>query len=325
MNWKDKRVLVTGAAGFIGSHLVERLAALGARTRCLVRYNARKEYGYLRWVPFYLRKGLEILPGDLLSIDSVNMAVKEVDVVFHLASIMDISPLYLTSRQVIRNNVVGFLNLVEALKGTSVEKLINISSWEVYGESSVYPTPEDEPLKAISSYAASKICSEKIGEAYFRDAGLPVVSVRLFSTYGPRQRLEAIIPTIISQVMGQEEVYLGRMDTVRDFIFVTDVVTGLLKIAERTERGGQVVNLGTGKGTRIEDLACMAASIMGKEIRIIFDPTRLRVSEREISRSETDISRLEALTDWRPQIDLETGLKLTVDWFSSSLACVEKV
>lgn len=319
MDWKDKKVIVTGAGGFIGSHLVESLTELGANVRAFVRYNSRNDWGFLEILPEHIKKQVEVIAGDLRDSGSVRTAVKGVQIVFHLGASIAIPYSYANPRDAIETNVIGTLNVLNAVKEYEVEKMVQTSSSEVYGTALYCPMDEKHPLQAQSPYAASKIASDKLAESFHLSYGLPVATIRPFNTYGPRQSARAVIPSIIIQLLNFDSLSLGALYPTRDFLFVKDTVDGFVKIAESPLTVGEVVNVGTGIEISIEDLAKKIMFIIGKEVQIISKNDRIRPSASEVKRLVADNTKARKLAGWEPKILLDEGLDRTVKWFSTSL------
>jgi NAD dependent epimerase/dehydratase len=319
MDWKDKKVLVTGAGGFIGSHLVERLAELGAKVRAFVRYNSRNDRGLLEILPEHVQRQIEVIAGDLRDPGSVRAAVKDVQTVFHLGASIAIPYSYVNPRDAIETNVIGTLNVLNAVRDYEVEKMLQTSSSEVYGTALYCPIDEKHPLQAQSPYAASKIASDKLAESFHLSYGLPVATIRPFNTYGPRQSARAVIPAIITQVLSFGIVSLGSLYPTRDFLFVEDTVDGFIKMAESPLTVGEVVNVGTGIEISIDDLARKIMFIIGKETQIISRNDRIRPLASEVKRLVADNTKAKKLTGWEPKISLDEGLDRTIKWISKSL------
>lgn len=319
MGWSGRRVLVTGAGGFIASHLVERLVVLGARVKAMVRYNSREDHGMLRLIEPRLRKEVEVLLGDLRDEGSVREAVKGSELVFHLAALVDIPYSYLHSREVVETNVLGTANLLKAAVDLSVEYLIHTSTSEVYGTAQTPKIDETHPLVAQSPYAASKIGADKLAESFYRTYGLPLSILRPFNTYGPRQSARAVIPTIILEALTGPELILGSLYPTRDFTFISDIVTAFIKSAEVKGPLGQAVNVGSGEEIPIGDLARRILKLMGKDLPIRTDPARVRPRESEVERLCCDFSRAKEILGWKPEVQLDDGLTLTIRWFEANL------
>ncbi len=317
MNWQDTRVLVTGAGGFIGSHLAERLVEKGARVRALVHYNALGTWGWLDHSPLAGR--MEVVAGDITDFGSVRRAARDRQVIFHLAALIAIPYSYTAPASYARTNLEGTLNLLEAARETAVERLVHTSTSEVYGTARGVPIGEDHPLQGQSPYSASKIAADKMAEAYHLSFGLPVVTVRPFNTFGPRQSARAVIPTIITQCLAGTEVRLGNLHPTRDLNFVANTVDGFLVAAAAPAALGRVVNLGSGREISIGDLAGLIMKLCGKELPIVCEDQRLRPTGSEVERLLADNRLASELLGWRPRVDLEEGLARTIDWLSQHM------
>ena len=318
--WKGKRVLVTGAGGFIGSHLTETLLGAGAQVRAFVRYNARNDPGLLRFLPRRDFDALEILTGDLRDPDAVRQAVKGVSHVFHLGALIAIPYSYQHPVEVVESNIIGTLNVLLAARDLGVERLVHTSSSEVYGSALRVPIDEEHPLQGQSPYSASKIGADKLAESFYCSYNLPVVTLRPFNTFGPRQSARAVIPTMISQALSGDTIRLGNLDTRRDFTYVSDTVAGFLKIAETPGVEGQTINLGTGYDVRIGDLAEQIVAMLDHPVKIVVESHRLRPEKSEVQRLISDNRLALERLGWSPQVDINTGLRQTVDWIRENLA-----
>lgn len=318
--WKDKRVLVTGAGGFIGSHLVEALLSQGARVRAFVRYNSRNDPGLLRYIPLHLAPSLELVSGDLCDADAVANAVKDCEFVFHLGALISIPYSYQHPRQVAETNFIGTLNVLTACRTWGVKRLIHTSTSEVYGTALRVPIDETHPLQGQSPYSASKIGADKLAESYYCAYSLPVVTVRPFNTYGPRQSARAVIPTIIAQALANDEIRVGNLDTTRDFTFVSDTVNGFLCAASAEGVDGGTFNLGCGQEISIGDLARKIIERVGRPVKIVVDPSRFRPEKSEVLRLISDNRLARAKLGWQPQVDLDEGLDRTIAWVRVNLA-----
>ena len=319
MNWTDKKVLVTGAGGFIGSHLCERLVAVGAEVRAFVRYNSRGDEGALAWLLPQVRERIEVVAGDLRDGQAVRRAAHEVDTIFHLGALIAIPYSYLHPYEVVETNVMGSLNVLQAARDEEVRRLVQVSSSEVYGTAQYVPISESHPLQAQSPYSASKIGADMLATSFYCSYDLPVVLARPFNTYGPRQSARAVVPTIITQVLTQLEIRLGSMYPTRDLTYVSDIVDGLLRLAMCDEAIGRVVNLGSNLEVSIGDLADRIIAIVGRDVRIAFDPIRIRPSKSEIEQLWCDNRQAKELLRWEPQVSLDDGLRYTVDWIAQHL------
>lgn len=269
MNWKEKKVFVTGAGGFIGSHLVESLLEKGAKVTALVHYNSRNSYGWLEESFLKGRANLSVLLGDVRDGIAMRKLIADNQIIFHLAALIGIPYSYTAPIAYVDTNIQGTLNVLQAALESKAEKIIHTSTSEVYGTAQYVPIDENHPLQGQSPYSASKIGADKLAESYFRSFALPVATVRPFNTYGPRQSARAIIPTIISQALRFKEVRLGSLDPIRDLTFVDDTVRGFIAAAEADNIIGETVNLGTGKGVSIRELVETISTILNAPLPII--------------------------------------------------------
>jgi NAD dependent epimerase/dehydratase len=317
--WKNKKVLVTGAGGFIGSHLVERLIRSGAHVRAFVRYNSRGDPGLLRLLSSDALAGVELIGGELRDPDAVRKAVDGCQFVFHLGALISIPYSYRYPVDVAETNFIGTLNILMACRDLHVERLIHTSTSEVYGTAQHVPINESHPLQGQSPYSASKIGADKLAESFFCSYQLPVVTVRPFNTYGPRQSARAVIPTIITQALANRTIRLGNLDTIRDFTFVSDTVDGFLCAATASDVEGAIFNLGTGTGITIGALAEMILCKVGTQATIEKDPQRLRPEKSEVLRLLSDNSLAHKRLGWSPTISLDDGLNKTIDWIKGNL------
>jgi dTDP-glucose 4,6-dehydratase len=317
--WKDRRVLVTGAGGFIGSHLVERLLHEGARVRGFVRYNSRADPGLLSAVPGELRAALEVVAGDLRDPQAIREAVQGCEIVFHLGALISIPYSYRHPYEVAETNFMGTLNVLMACREFAIPRLVHTSTSEVYGTARYAPIDEAHPLQGQSPYSASKIGADKLVESFYAAYSLPAVTVRPFNTFGPRQSARAVIPTIITQALASSTIHLGNLDTTRDFTYVGDTVRGFLCAAEAEGVEGEALNLGTGQEVRIGEVAERVVRKAGKPVEIVVDPERLRPEKSEVLRLISDNRRAREVLGWAPQVGLDEGLDLTVEWIRRNL------
>lgn len=314
-----KRVLVTGAGGFIGSHLVERLIAEGATVRAFVHYNSRNDPGLLALIPEPTLRQVEIVAGDLRDPVVVRQAIQGCGIVFHLGALISIPYSYRHPYEVAETNLMGTLNVLQACREDQVRRMVHTSSSEVYGTALRVPIDEDHPLQGQSPYSASKIGADKLAESYYCAYDLPVVTLRPFNTYGPRQSDRAVVPTIISQALREREIYLGNLDARRDLTYVTDTVDGFIKAATTDGVEGQTFHLGTGCEVSIRELAEKIFRIVGREMQVKVDPQRLRPERSEVQRLVADPSRARETLGWEARISLEQGIKQTVAWVQNNL------
>ena len=319
MNWSKKTVLVTGAGGFIGSHLTEHLVNLGASMKVFVRYNSRNDWGLLELLPKEKLNQIEVIMGDLKDADAVRHAVKEVDIIFHLGSLIAIPYSYIHPRETIETNILGALNVLTAAKENSIEKIVHTSTSEVYGTAKYVPIDEDHPLQGQSPYSASKIGADKIAESFYRSFNLPVAIIRPFNTFGPRQSARAVIPTIITQALTEEKIFLGSLHPTRDYTYVRDVTEGFIKVAESPKSIGEVTNIGSNLEISIRDLANRIVSVIGKKVEIVSDSSRTRPPKSEVERLWCDNTKAEKLLGWTPTTSFDEGLKKTIEWISDNI------
>lgn len=317
-DWKGRKVLITGAGGFIGSHLAERLVKLGANTRALIRYNSSGSRGWLDHSP--LQSDMEIIAGDVCDPWGVYNALEGVEVIFHLAALIGIPYSYLAPHSYMKTNAEGTLNILEASRRLGIKRVLCTSTSEVYGSARHVPIDEDHPLQGQSPYAASKIAADKMAEAYHRSFGVPVTIVRPFNTYGPRQSLRAVIPTIIAQALVDERIRLGTVQTARDFNFVSDTVEGFIAIASEQKAMGEVINLGSEIEVSIRELASAIGKLLGKQLILETESQRLRPQKSEVDRLCANAAKAAKLFEWKTQISLEEGLLRTIDWLKNNPA-----
>jgi dTDP-glucose 4,6-dehydratase len=305
-----RRVLVTGAGGFIGSRLCERLVETGAQVRALVRYTSDGEAGWLDRST--AREDMEVVRGDLTDRDSVSEAVRGCEVVLHLGALIAIPYSYVAPESYVRTNMLGTLNVLQAVREQGVARLVHTSTSEVYGSAQFTPMTEAHPLVGQSPYSATKIAADKLAESYHRSFGTPVVTLRPFNTFGPRQSARAVIPAITVQALARRTVRLGDPRPTRDFVFVDDTVAGFLAAATAPGIEGRTIHLGGGREVAIGDLPSMIGAAAGLEIAVEHDPQRLRPAESEVERLVADAALANDLLGWRPQVSVEEGLARTV-------------
>jgi len=312
--WDQRPVLVTGAGGFIGSHVTEALVRAGARVRALVHYNSRNDWGQIELLEPDVRGRLEVLAADIRDPFLCRKAVTGQSVVLHLAALIAIPYSYHAPADYVATNVLGTLNLLQAFReSSSAEKFVHTSTSETYGTARYVPIDEHHPLQAQSPYSASKIGADKIAESFFLSFDTPVTVLRPFNTFGPRQSARAVIPTIISQVLaGSGKVRLGSLEPIRDLTFVEDTAAAFLAAAESTGTVGEVLNAGNGKGILVGDLANLILEIMGGGAEIERDEARVRPENSEVDRLICNAEKFRALTGWEPRTSLREGLERTV-------------
>jgi NAD dependent epimerase/dehydratase len=315
------RVFVTGADGFIGSHLVEALVATGANVRALVYYNSWNERGWLRDVPPAILSEVEILAGDVRDAERIRQGVRGSEYVMHLASLIAIPYSYDAPRSYVETNVIGALNVLNACReNEKLVRLIHVSTSEVYGSAQQVPISEKHPLVGQSPYSASKIGADKLAESFHLSFGLPVVTARPFNTYGPRQTARAVIPTIASQLLsGATELKLGSLTPTRDFNFATDTARGMIALAQCKQAEGQVVNIGSGEEWSIRQTVDMLCDIVGRSVEVTEEAARIRPDKSEVNRLLADNTLIRQLTDWKPEVSFREGLERTAHWIRSNL------
>jgi dTDP-glucose 4,6-dehydratase len=311
-------VLVTGAGGFIGGHLVERLVRDGADVRALVRYNSRNERGTLDWFPAEMTQDVEVVLGDLRDVESVQRAVAGNEVVLHLGAQIAIPYSFVNPRDFFETNVLGTLNVAQAALANDVSRVVHTSTSEVYGTAREIPITESHPIEPQSPYAASKVGADKLMDSYNRTFSLPVTVLRPFNTFGPHQSARAVIPTIISQALGGDVLRLGSLDPRRDLTFVTDTVDGFVRAATSPAAVGRTVQLGTGKDVSVADIVQAVGRLLDKELKVEQDMDRVRPENSEVMRLIASPQLAGELLEWTPQVDLEDGLRATIEWIERS-------
>jgi NAD dependent epimerase/dehydratase len=316
MDLKGKKVLVTGADGFIGSHLVEGLLAQGCNVRAFVFYNSFNSWGWLDTLSQEQLKMLDVFAGDIRDPNGVREAMIGCDVVFHLAALIAIPFSYHSPDSYIDTNIKGTLNVLQAAKLLGTPKVLVTSTSEVYGTAQYAPIDEKHPFQGQSPYSATKIGADRLAESFFRSFSLPVVTVRPFNTFGPRQSARAVIPTIITQLLsGKQEIHLGSLSPTRDFNYVKDTVNGFIALAKADNVNGEEVNIATGEEFTIGDLANFLVKEINPNARLIIKDERLRPENSEVFRLIGDASKIRSLTDWKPQHNFYEGLAETIKWF----------
>lgn len=315
MAWKNGNVLITGATHFVAAHLAKKLVSLGSNVKAFIRHDYHDDRGSLDKLPLYVRSRIEVILGNLTNPEAIDYAVENADIVFHFG-VADMIPSSTNARDYLEKTVIGTFNVLETARRHHVQKFVYISTAEVYGKAESIPINEKCILKAQSPHISSDIGAEKLAEAYYLCHDLPVTIARLFNTYGPIQARDAVIPTIIAQGVIGPELLLGNMHTVRDFVYVQDVVDGLMKMAELPESIGEAINLGSGKRISIGDLAEKIITLIGRDVEILFDATRIRLQSPHIGQLVADVTKASELLGWQPETSLDTGLERTIKWFS---------
>lgn len=313
-----KNVLVTGAGGFIGSYLTERLVESGFNITAFIKYNSKNNWGWLEKSKYL--KEIKVICGDIRDYDSVKDAMKGIDTVFHLAALIGIPYSYVSPSAYIHTNIEGTYNVLQAARELDVEKIIHTSTSEVYGTAQFVPISESHPINPQSPYAASKAAADFLALSYYRSFELPVIILRPFNTYGLRQSARAIIPTIITQILsGNREIKLGNINSTRDFNYVADTVEAFIEIVKCNDAVGKVINAGSGIEISIEKLVTEISLLMGIEIKIKQEEQRIRPEESEVMRLVCDNSQIKGLINWVPKYDLISGLKITIEWVRENI------
>ncbi len=314
------QILVTGAAGFIASHLTETLVIAGHKVRAMIHYNFQNNWGWLETLPQEVMANVEVFPADITDPFAVQKAVSGCDTVYHLAALIAIPYSYRAPAAYVETNIKGTLNILQACLDEGVRRLVQTSTSETYGTAQYVPIDEKHPLVGQSPYSASKIAADKLAESYYLSFDLPVAIIRPFNTFGPRQSARAVIPTIISQALsGAEIIRLGALSPVRDLNYVKDTVHGFMAVANSDEALGQVINVGRGEGVTIGALAQLILDICGSKATIEVEKNRLRPEKSEVMELICDNSRARALLGWQPEYSLRQGLEETVAWMKEYL------
>lgn len=317
---KSKRILVTGADGFIGSHLVEKLVSDGNIVIALVQYNSFNNWGWIDTFDNEIKDKIKIVPGDIRDSHAMLDLVKDVDLVFHLAALIAIPYSYNSPEMYIDTNVKGTLNILQACKINSIHRVIVTSTSEVYGSAKYVPIDENHPLQGQSPYSASKIASDKIAESFYKSFNLPISIVRPFNTYGPRQSARAIIPTIITQLLlGNSTINLGSLEPTRDFNYVKDTVDGFIDIADSIKTIGHEINIASQKEISVRELTSLLINLINPTASVLEDKIRLRPINSEVNRLLGSNKKIKELTNWQQKYTLEMGLKETIAFFRNNL------
>lgn len=321
MTNKLENILITGAEGFIGSHLVEKLVSDGRKVRAMALYNSFGHYGWLDTIPEKTRSKIEFVMGDVRDPFSVREAMKGMDAVMHLAALIAIPYSYSAPSSYVETNVMGTLNVVQSARDLEIKKIVHTSTSEVYGSAQIVPISETHPLVGQSPYSASKIGADQIAYSYYCAFGTPVATARPFNTYGPRQSLRAVIPTIILQALSDfPKLSLGALKPTRDFNFVANTVAGLISILDSDSSIGETINIGSGFEISVGDTVKLISELTGKNLEVITDQIRLRPENSEVERLCCDARKLTELTGWKPEYNgidgLRHGLSASIEWFS---------
>lgn len=317
MYWQRKKILITGASGFIGSHLIEELINKKATIRAMVHYNSRNDWGNIEKLPEEIKQNIEIISGDIRDPFFIRKAVEGQDVVFHLAALISIPYSYNAPKDFVDTNILGTLNIMQASYDEGVDKIVHTSTSEVYGTALYTPIDESHPLQGQSPYSASKIGADKIAESYYHSFDLPVSTIRPFNTFGPRQSARAVIPSIISQILkGKKEIMIGALNTIRDFTYVKDTIQGFLKIAESKHSVGQVINIGSGTGISIDELSKLIMKFTN-DVKIVTDSSRMRPEGSEVMLLLCNNKKAKDMLGWKPFFSFEDGLKETISYINN--------
>jgi len=319
MKWQDRPVLVTGAGGFIGSHLVDELLRRGADVTAFVHYNARNDWGMLEGRYTDSTTHLHVIAGDVTDALFVKKAIAGKEVVFHLAALIGIPYSYTAPESYINTNIRGTLNVMQACIDGGVDRVVHTSTSEVYGTAEYTPIDEKHPLQGQSPYSASKIGADKIAESFYCSFGLPVTTIRPFNTFGPRQSTRAVIPTIITQALTSDTIKLGSLTPVRDLTYVADTVSGFIRFAESKNTVGKTINTGTGRGVTIGELADIIVRKVNPEAKIVRERKRVRPEKSEVMQLLCDNTLARELAGWEPSYTLEDGLGLTIGWMKEHI------
>jgi NAD dependent epimerase/dehydratase len=316
---KNKKVLVTGAGGFVGSHLVEALVKRGVKVKAFVHYNSRNDWGMLEDLPKKVLDEVEVFAGDLRDADCVRKAVRGQQVIFHLGALIGIPYSYVNPRDVVDTNVNGTLNVLTAALDFNIEKVVHTSTSEIYGTAQYVPMDEEHPVNPQSPYAASKLSADLLALSFYRSFDLPVGIIRPFNIYGPRQSARAIIPSIIMQALLKGQIRLGSVFPTRDLTFVKDSVEGFIAFAESGKTAGEVVNLGSNHEVSINQIIELVSNCLGKKIEVKKDKERIRPEKSEVERLFSDSSKAKTLFGWNPKINIKQGIRETISWIEKNI------
>ncbi len=319
MSLKNKKVFVTGAGGFIGSHLCSKLVKEGAVVTAMLHYNSRSDWSNLEFINTEIKKSLYVVKGNIEDSSFMDLQTKGQDIIFHLAALIGIPYSYEAPLSYVKTNIQGTVNVLESARKNEIPLIINTSTSETYGTAQYTPIDELHPMQGQSPYSASKISADKLSEAYYNSFETPVITVRPFNTYGPRQSSRAVIPTIISQLLTEKNLSLGDLSPVRDFTYVEDTVDGFINAAIYNKHIGEVINLGYGKAASIGEISRIIMEIMGINKEIISDHSRIRPKDSEVMNLISNNSKAKNLINWEPKIDLRKGLMKTIDFISNNL------
>tara|TARA_B100001027_G_C16249565_1_gene323736 strand:- start:279 stop:1268 length:990 start_codon:yes stop_codon:yes gene_type:complete len=319
MKISGKKVFVTGAGGFIGSHLSEVLVEMGAEVTAMLHYNSRSDWSNLDFIPTEIKKELKVVKGDIEDSSFMDSETKNNDVILHLAALIGIPYSYVAPLSYVRTNIQGTVNVLESVRKNDIELMINTSTSETYGTAIYKPIDEKHPLQGQSPYSASKIAADKLSESYFNSFNTPVITIRPFNTFGPRQSSRAVIPTIITQLLTDHELTLGELKATRDFTYVGDTVRGYINAIEKQKLYGEVINLGFGKTISIFDTAKLIMKLLDKEKKINVDKKRIRPENSEVFELVSDNSKASDILNWQPELTFNEGLIKTISFVKNNL------
>ena len=319
MNLKNKNVFVTGAGGFIGSQLCSHLVNNGANVTAMLHYNSRSDWSNLEYLDNDTKSSIKVVKGNIEDSSFLDTHTKGQNVIFHLAALIGIPYSYEAPLSYVKTNIEGTVNVLESARKNDTELVVNTSTSETYGSAIYTPIDELHPMQGQSPYSASKISADKLAESYYNSFKLPVMTIRPFNTYGPRQSSRAVIPTIISQLLTEDKLTLGELSPVRDFTYVDDTVNGFICAAKNHEHIGEVINLGYGKAATIGETAELIMNIMNVKKEIISENSRIRPKDSEVLHLISDNQKANNLLNWQPTVDLKSGLEKTIEFVSKNL------
>ncbi len=315
------KILITGAEGFIGSHLAEKLVKSNHSVHCLTLYNSFNNWGWIDTFPKEIKKKLKVIPGDIRDKELVSSAMKNIDIVFNLAALIGIPYSYQAPRSYIDTNVIGLMNILNTARELKTKQIIHISTSEVYGSAKIVPISEDHPITGQSPYSASKIAADHMALAYVKSFHVPVTIIRPFNTYGPRQSSRAVIPTIITQILKNEKVQLGSLNPTRDFTYVDDTISGMMSAINNKKSIGEIINIGSGHEISIAKLYQIISKLKKKKLKLVKSKSRIRPKQSEVMRLKASIKKANKILKWKPKYKnldgLKKGLIKTIEWFEN--------
>ena len=324
MKLSNKSVLVTGAGGFVGSHLIEALVQKGVKVKAFVHYNSRNDWGMLEWIDRKVSDQIEVVSGDIRDSDCVRKIIKDQEIVFHLAALIGIPYSYVNPLDVAETNIQGTLNLLLAAKESGIEKFIHTSTSEVYGTAQYVPMDEKHPINPQSPYAASKASADQLALSFYYTYELPVGIIRPFNIYGPRQSARSVIPSIIMQALTKDEIKIGSLTTSRDLTYVTDSVKGFIQFAECQETTGEEVNLGSENEVSLKHLIELVERNLNKKVKIVQDKERIRPEKSEVEKLVSSSEKAKKLFEWKPEIGMDQGIQKTITWIKDNIDFFKK-